>query len=76
MKPGETKKIQNFIEQITVVELKSSIKIEAIKLRKKYSLKTPDAIIAGTALRLQSSLMTNDQKLLSISEIETYSVII
>ncbi|MEL7406385.1 MAG: PIN domain-containing protein [Cyanobacteria bacterium J06558_2] len=61
---------------MTVVELKSSIKIEAIKLRKKYSLKTPDAIIAGTALRLQSSLMTNDQKLLSISEIETYSVII
>ncbi|ELS01216.1 putative nucleic-acid-binding protein [Xenococcus sp. PCC 7305] len=66
--------LENFIAQTTVIELRNSIKKETIALRKKYQLKVPDAIIAATALRLKSPLLTNDKKLLNISEIETYSV--
>ncbi len=66
--------IQNFVAQTTVIELRNSIKIETVALRKKYKLKVPDAIIAATALRLQSPLLTNDQKLLNISEIDARSV--
>ena len=66
--------IQNFVAQTTVIELRNSIKIETVALRKKYKLKVPDAIIAATALRLESPLLTNDQKLLNISEIDARSV--
>ena len=66
--------IQNFVAQTTVIELRNSIKIETVALRKKYNLKVPDAIIAATALRLNSPLLTNDKKLLSISEIDALSV--
>jgi predicted nucleic acid-binding protein len=70
----EMKTIQNFLDDVTVVELKKSIKTETIFLRKKYNLKVPDAIIAATALKLDSPLLTNDKKLLSVSEIETCTV--
>lgn len=70
----EIKRIENFIARTTVIELRHSIKIETVALRKKYQLKVPDAIIAATALRLKSPLLTNDKKLLTISEIETRSV--
>ncbi|ELS02734.1 putative nucleic acid-binding protein [Xenococcus sp. PCC 7305] len=66
--------IQNFINDVTVVELKNPIKTETISLRKKYNLKVPDAIIAATAFKLGAPLLTNDKKLLSIAEIETYPV--
>ena len=66
--------IENFVAQTTVIKLTDSIKIATVALRKRYKLKLPDAIIAATASRLQSPLLTNDKKLLNISEIETISV--
>ena len=63
----ETVKIQNFLAQTTIVGLLESIKIETIRLRRKYALKTPDAIIAATALKLNALLLTKDKKLLSVS---------
>ncbi len=70
----EINTIQDFVSEVTVVELKNPIKIETIALRKKYNLKVPDAIIAATALKLNAPLLTNDQKLLTVSEIETHPV--
>ncbi|MEO0834452.1 MAG: type II toxin-antitoxin system VapC family toxin [Cyanobacteria bacterium J06642_3] len=67
-------KIQNFIDKTTVVELRNSVKTETIKLRKQYSLKIPDAIIAATALRLNGTLLTKDKKLLGVSEIDAQDV--
>lgn len=70
----ETVKIQNFLARTTVVGLLESIKTGTIRLRRKYALKTPDAIIAATALRLDALLLTKDKKLLSVSEIKTRKV--
>ena len=70
----ETVKIQNFLARTTVVGLLESIKIETIRLRRKYALKTPDAIIAARALKLNALLLTRDKKLLSVSEIKTQEV--
>lgn len=70
----EVNTIQNFVNDVTVVELKNSIKTETIALRRKYNLKVPDAIIAATALKIAAPLLTNDKKLLSVSEIETCPV--
>ena len=71
----EIKRIQNFVDDVTVVELKNPLKKETIALRKKYNLRVPDAIIAATALKLDCPLLTNDKKLLSVSEIETCPVL-
>ena len=74
IRANEINIIQNFVAQTTVIELRHSIKTETIALRKKYNLKVPDAIIAATALRLNAPLLTNDKKLLSVSEIDARSV--
>lgn len=46
---GEENQIKNFLEQLRIIPIDESIKEQAILLRKKYSLKLPDAIVAGTA---------------------------
>ncbi|MEM7761904.1 MAG: type II toxin-antitoxin system VapC family toxin [Cyanobacteria bacterium P01_A01_bin.40] len=72
--PSEINAIQNFVNEVTVVELKNLLKAETIALRRKYNLKVPDAIIAATAFKLDVPLLTNDKKLLSISEIKASSL--
>lgn len=74
IRPSEINAIQNFVNEVTVVELKNLLKAETIALRRKYNLKVSDAIIAATALKLDVPLLTNDKKLLSISEIKASSV--
>lgn len=68
--------VQRCIANVTVIDLLSFIKLEAIELRRKYRIKVPDAIIAATALWLERPLITNDKKLLGIPEIETRSIAI
>ena len=74
IQPAEIKSIASFIERVTVIELRDSIKELSIPLRREYNLKVPDAIIAATALRLNAPLLTNDQKLLNIPELDAQSV--
>ena len=44
-----------------------------ITLRKKYSIKLPDAIIVGSAYTFSAKLITEDKQLFKINEIETCS---
>lgn len=44
-----------------------------ITLRNKYSIKLPDAIIAGSAYTFSAKLITGDKRLFKINEIETCS---
>ena len=55
-------KIEGFLSEVTVVGLTEEVKSLAIRLRRQYSLKLPDA----TALSLGASLLTNDSKLLQL----------
>ena len=59
-------KIEGFLSEVTVVGLTEEVKSLAIRLRRQYSLKLPDAIVAATALSLAASLLTNDSKLLQL----------
>jgi len=43
-----------------------------IKLRRRYSLKLPDAIIAATALSLEIPLLTADKDFAKIKEIDCF----
>ncbi len=63
-KPGmsraETKAVTAFVNEWPMIELDARIMEEAIRLRKTYRLKIPDAIVAATALTQQIPLLTAD----------------
>ncbi|MBX3331083.1 MAG: type II toxin-antitoxin system VapC family toxin [Nitrospira sp.] len=69
--PSEEQKVRAFLADIAVMELTLAIKNHAVDLRKRYSLKLPDAIVAATALALEATLLTNDQRLLQLKEVPT-----
>ena len=52
-----------------MVELSEQVRELAIGLRRRHMLKLPDAIVAATALSLQTQLITNDVKLLRVPEL-------
>ena len=54
------KKISEFINECTIIDITEGIKEIAIKLRKQYSLKLPDALIIGTATWLSIPVISAD----------------
>jgi len=59
-------RVEEFLSRVIVIGLNEEVKTLAIRLRKQYSLKLPDAIVAATALGLSASLLTNDSRLLQL----------
>ena len=54
------KVLQQFLQECFIVGLSNDIKEEVIDLRKKFSLKIPDAIIAATAITKNIPLFSAD----------------
>jgi predicted nucleic acid-binding protein len=67
--PEAERNIRAFISSIERIGLSDEIIQTAIDLRRRYSLKLPDAIIASTACVSAARLLTNDTKLLHVAEI-------
>lgn len=64
-KKRQEKRIRKFFsEYFTIVEIDEKIAEKTIALRKKYKLKTVDAIIAATAKVNDAKLLTRDKELL------------
>lgn len=57
------------INDCIVVQLNSSIKQQAIQLRRTYKIKLPDAIVAATSIYLKMSLIKGDKDFSKIDEI-------
>lgn len=72
--PAEDSQIKAFLQNITIVELNGTVKSHAIELRKHHGLKLPDAIIAATAIAINATLLTNDQRLLTLRTLSTQSL--
>lgn len=58
--------IRALISEMSVMGLNDEIKECAVRLRRQYKLKLPDAIIASTAYIAEAELVTNDEKLCSV----------
>lgn len=58
----EQNALDSFINNAVVINLDEEIVLETIKMRKKYSLKLPDAIIAATCVVNNCQLITNNTK--------------
>ncbi len=59
---GDEKKVKEFVKTTTVFHLSPEVEKTAIKLRKNYKLKLPDAVIAATALVNSFTLLTRNTK--------------
>jgi hypothetical protein len=69
---SEEESLRAFLGQVNVVQLSAEVKTEAIRLRKRFRLRIPDAIIAGSALVIGAELWTNDAKLLKIPNLQAH----
>jgi predicted nucleic acid-binding protein len=63
LEPSEEAVIREFLSGVSLVELDSTVRAQAIKLRKQHRLKVPDAIVAASAIVLGVELLTNDQQI-------------
>lgn len=55
---AEEESIQEFLSETHIVGVTESVKNEAVSLRRAFSLKIPDAIVAATAVVLGAELLT------------------
>jgi len=61
--------IRELIDECTVIDINLGIKQQVIKLRAKYKLKLPDAIIVASAIHSNLPLITADKALIKIENI-------
>jgi len=57
-----TQNIQNFVADSAVLDISPDVIAQCVALRKGKKIKTPDAIIAGTALAYGYTLITGNEK--------------
>lgn len=71
----EKLQIQNLLADCSIIESSLTINLIAIELRKKYPrLKTPDAIVAATAINADKYLVTADKAFKKIQELKLIDV--
>lgn len=71
---GQRKQIEAFLSKVGIVDLTPDIRRAAVVVRRKEGLKLPDAIVVATAQVLKAELLTNDQRLLRLSSIQSRPV--
>lgn len=72
LNPIAEAELKSSLKSCFIVDIEAPIKEIAIDLRKRYNLKLPDAIIAGTAIHLQIPLITADRGFEKIEELILY----
>jgi predicted nucleic acid-binding protein len=66
----EKQKLRSLLDDCIIFELTAEIRKLAIEIRQQKKIKTPDAIIAATAMYLQIPIVSSDKGLKNISGIE------
>jgi predicted nucleic acid-binding protein len=65
----EEQQIQGMLDECVIIDINDQIKSEVIRLRKKYTLKLPDCIVAATAIHMDLPLISSDKGLKKIKEL-------
>jgi hypothetical protein len=66
----EQKIITSFLKELIVININDDIKVNTTELKKKFHLKLPDCIIAGTSLWLKIPLITSDKQFKTITNFD------
>jgi hypothetical protein len=67
---SENNKIKGFLSECIIIDINAQIKELTIKIRKNFSTKLPDAIIAATSQYLNIPLLTYDKDFNKIIELD------
>lgn len=67
---NEKKELRLLLDDCIIFELTTEIRKIAIEIRQQKKIKTPDAIIAATAMHLQVPIVSSDKGLKNIPGIE------
>ena len=65
----EEHQIEYMLENCVVIDINNRIKSEVIRLRRNYSLKLPDCIVAATALYVDLPIITSDKGFKKVEEL-------
>lgn len=68
----DREKIKNFISECSIISLSNEIKELSIEIKQKFKVKTPDAIIAATALFLQIPIISADKGFEKIDNLDLF----
>jgi predicted nucleic acid-binding protein len=63
--------IKEFIKDANILPLTKKVVKECVQIRRSRKLKTPDAIIAATAIVYDMTLITNDNDFKNIKQLQT-----
>jgi predicted nucleic acid-binding protein len=66
----EQKIITTFLKELIVININDDIKANTIELKKKFHLKLPDCIIAGTSSWLKIPLVTSDKQFKTLTNFD------
>lgn len=66
--------IRDCLQSLNHIFLSAAIVEKTVFLRRKYRLKTPDAIVVATAWDASAVLLSNDRQLSQVSEIQLVSL--
>ncbi|MBK7107144.1 MAG: type II toxin-antitoxin system VapC family toxin [Ignavibacteriae bacterium] len=64
----DTKSINDFLSECTIIDINTHIKEHTINIKRKYSLKLPDSIIIATGIFLKLPLISADSQLKLVEE--------
>lgn len=68
---GQKAWLDLFLSDITIIELDAQVKEHTVRLRRAHRLRLPDAIIAASAQVFDATLLTNDQRLLTLPDVRS-----
>ena len=63
--------VKAFIEDVNILPLSSDVVAQCVKIRRSRKIKTPDAIIAATAVTYKLTLITSDSDFDNIPGLKT-----
>jgi len=66
---NELRQIESMLESCVIIDINNMIKSEVIRLRRTYSLKLPDCIVAATAIYMDLPIITSDKDFKRIEEL-------
>lgn len=70
LKEEEENQLKHFLSECVIININTVIKAETIRIRKLFSSKLPDSIIAATSIYLDIPLITADDGFRKIEGIE------
>ena len=62
--------LKEFIYDSNILQLTPEVVLQCVKIRRSRKIKTPDAIIAATAIAYNLTLLTNDNDFLGIQKLK------